>query len=208
MRATRRRRGLGAADAARGGVKTLYPEYRATLNGSITVDALKVPASSSAVSAEKMIAAQSPRDGQVHVLPVQGNVYMLVADGTNITASLGADGVTLVNTGAAADVRQGADGGQRARQDRRRAAAANRCSGSNCPGHVGLVQPLYQCGHHVAGAAPPIRYVINTSAAPDYSGGNEKLATAGSDLEAVDSARPSRTSRAPRCWRTKTCSAA
>ena len=50
---------------------------------------------------EKRIAAQSPRDGQVHVLPVQGNVYMLVADGINITASIGPDGVTLVNTGSA-----------------------------------------------------------------------------------------------------------
>jgi len=58
-------------------------------------------ASRPAVSAEKLIAAQSPRDGEVHVLPVQGNVYMLVADGTNITASVGPDGVTLVNTGAA-----------------------------------------------------------------------------------------------------------
>ena len=35
------------------------------------------------------------------MLPVQGNVYMLVADGTNITASVGPDGVALVNTGSA-----------------------------------------------------------------------------------------------------------
>ena len=48
-----------------------------------------------------MIADQSPRDGEVHVLPVQGNIYMLVADGTNITVSVGPEGVTLVNTGSA-----------------------------------------------------------------------------------------------------------
>ena len=36
------------------------------------------------------------------MLPVQGNVYMLVADGVNLTASVGAEGVLLVNTGAAA----------------------------------------------------------------------------------------------------------
>ena len=35
------------------------------------------------------------------MLPVQGNVYMLVADGINVTASVGPDGVLLVNTGAA-----------------------------------------------------------------------------------------------------------
>ena len=55
----------------------------------------------SAISAAKKIAEQSPRDGEVHVLPVQGNVYMLVADGTNITASVGPEGVALVNTGSA-----------------------------------------------------------------------------------------------------------
>ena len=50
----------------------------------------------SAISAAKKIADQSPRDGEVHVLPVQGNVFMLVADGTNITASIGPEGVALV----------------------------------------------------------------------------------------------------------------
>ena len=73
----------------RGGVKTLYPEYRAVLNGAAKVDALTVPSSRSANDVAKRIADQSPRDGQVHVLPVQGNIYMLVADGTNITASVG-----------------------------------------------------------------------------------------------------------------------
>ena len=65
------------------------------------VDSLTVPSSKSANDVAKRIADQSPRDGQVHVLPVQGNVYMLVADGTNITASVGTDGIALVNTGSA-----------------------------------------------------------------------------------------------------------
>src|SRR5262245_1295799 len=65
-------------EPTRGGVKTIYPEYKATLNGSGDAASLKVPLSRSAVSASKNIAEQSPRDGQVHVLPVQGNIYMLV----------------------------------------------------------------------------------------------------------------------------------
>ena len=43
--------------------------------------------------------AQSSNDGNVHVLKVQGNVYMLVGAGGNITAQVGKDGVFLVNAG-------------------------------------------------------------------------------------------------------------
>jgi cyclase len=167
--------------AARGGLKTLYPEYRSTLNGSVAVEALAVPASRSAVSAEKMIAAQSPRDGQVHVLPVQGNVYMLVADGTNITASLGPDGVTLVNTGAA----QMSDKVLAAVAELARRivapAAANACYGAHCPGRWGWSSPYINAVITSPSPAPPIRYVINTSASPDYSGGNATIATSGSN---------------------------
>ena len=92
-------------EPTRGGVKTLYPEYRAAVSGlkvdAARVDAMTVPSARSANDIAKRIAEQSPKDGQVHVLPVQGNIYMLVADGTNITASIGQDGIAVVNTGAA-----------------------------------------------------------------------------------------------------------
>src|SRR5947209_7028698 len=38
---------------------------------------------------------------EIHVLPVQGNVYMLVGAGGNITLQIGDDGVLLVDTGLA-----------------------------------------------------------------------------------------------------------
>ncbi len=41
-------------------------------------------------------------DGEVHVLPAQGNVYMLVGAGANITVQIGKDGVLLVDAGSAA----------------------------------------------------------------------------------------------------------
>jgi cyclase len=41
-------------------------------------------------------------NSQIHVLPVQGNIYMLVGDGANITAQVGNDGVLLVDAGTAA----------------------------------------------------------------------------------------------------------
>src|SRR2546422_630087 len=39
--------------------------------------------------------------GDVHILPVKGNVYMLVGAGGNIALQIGEDGVLLVDTGTA-----------------------------------------------------------------------------------------------------------
>ena len=38
---------------------------------------------------------------EVHILPVQGNIFMLVGAGGNITVQTGSDGVLLVDTGLA-----------------------------------------------------------------------------------------------------------
>jgi cyclase len=48
--------------------------------------------------------AQQPQkrsDDEVHVLPVQGNIYMLVGAGGNIAVQTGDDGILLVDTGTA-----------------------------------------------------------------------------------------------------------
>jgi hypothetical protein len=162
-----------------GGVKTTYPEYRATLNGSLPESRLTVPASKSAIELEKRIAAQAPRDGDVHVLPVQGNVYMLVVDGNNVTVSVGPDGVLMVNSGPAhmteklqAAVNQLATMTQAQR-------ATNMCAGANCPGSWGWASPYMNA--IISSPAPPrpLRYIINTSATAENTGGNEKLATSG-----------------------------
>jgi len=41
------------------------------------------------------------QDAEVHVLPVQGNIYMIVGAGGNITVQAGKDGVLVVDTGLA-----------------------------------------------------------------------------------------------------------
>ena len=165
--------------AVRGGVETLYPEYRSTLDGSVDPAALTVPSSPSAFSADERVASQSPRDGQVHILPVQGNVYMLVADGTNITASVGEEGVLLVNTGSA----EMSETILAALNELANAVvtppAANTCFGANCPGAWGWSSPFINSVISSTVPAKPIRYIVNTSAAPDHIGGNERLATSG-----------------------------
>jgi cyclase len=85
---------------------------------------------------------QNPANAEIHVLHVQGQVYMLVGDGGNITVQVGKDGVLLVDTGLAA------------MSDR-------------------LLAEIKKLSDQ------PIRYIINTHAHADHTGGNEKVAKAG-----------------------------
>ena len=72
--------------------------------------AIQFPAQPEARQAQR--SARSPNQGrggqppnvdnvELHVLPVQGNVYMLVGAGGNVTLQIGKDGVLLVDTGTA-----------------------------------------------------------------------------------------------------------
>ena len=165
--------------AVRGGSKTLYPEYKSTLNGGVNIAALTVPSSRSAVVPADRIAAQSPKDGQVHVMPVQGNIYMLVADGTNITASIGPDGVMLVNTGSAAMSEKVLTTLNELANNVMASPAPNRCFGTRCPGTWGWSSPYLNAVINSPTPAKAIRYIVNTSDAADHAGGNERLAAAG-----------------------------
>lgn len=167
------------AEAARGGAKTLYPEYRSVLDGSTNIANLTVPTSRSAVPVDQQIADQSPKDGEVHVLPVQGNVYMLIADGTNVTVSLGAEGVLLVNTGSAKMTDKVLAAVNQLANTTVNPPTTNTCFGANCPGAWGWASPYMNAVISSPGPAKPVRYIINTSSAPEHVGGNEKIATSG-----------------------------
>jgi len=107
---------------------------------------------------------------------VQGNVYMLIADGTNITASVGRDGIAIVNTGSA----QMTDKVLTALSELAKSVvsppATNTCFGANCPGMPSWSSPYFNAVVASPRPARPIRYIVNTSAAPEHVGGNEKLA--------------------------------
>ncbi|MDR2214223.1 MAG: hypothetical protein LBE59_00085 [Nevskiaceae bacterium] len=170
-------------EPTRGTLKSTYPEYRtAVLNGKVDaakVDALSVPVSKSVTDIAARVAAQSPKDGQVHVLPVQGNIFMLVADGVNITASVGPDGTAIVNTGAANMSDKVLAALDQIASSAVNPAGPNNCAGPFCPQAWGWSSPYINA---VISSPPPlrgVRYVFNTSAAPEHVGGNEKLAAAG-----------------------------
>ncbi len=164
-------------EAARGGVKTIYPEFRSTLNGSITSANLTVPSSKASFSPDKSIADQSPKDGAVHILPVQDNIYMMVADGNNITVSVGPEGVAMVNTGPAAMSDKILAALNQLSAAIAAAPATNKCFGANCPQTWGWSSPYMNSIISSPAPPKPIRFVMNTSAAPENTGGNEKFAS-------------------------------
>jgi cyclase len=95
-------------------------------------------------------AAATPADpalanAEVHILKVQGNVYMIVGPGANTTLQIGDSGVLVVNT--------------------QYAEVSDKI--------IAEIRKLTD---------KPIRYIINTSADPDETGGNAKISKAGAPV--------------------------
>ncbi len=90
--------------AALGGPETMYPQFLAKLKSTdpaaadaeVKAEILPAPGPPQASRAVD----PNPHDGQIHVLPVQGNLYMFVGDGGNIAVQTGVQGAFVVDTGA------------------------------------------------------------------------------------------------------------
>src|SRR5262249_9063520 len=108
-----------------------------------------------------------------------GNLFMLVADGNNITVSVGQEGVLVVNTGSATMSDKILDAIKQVSTFVTSQTSANNCAGASCPGIWGWSSPYINSVISSPAPPKPIRYIINTSAAPEHIGGNEKVAAAG-----------------------------
>jgi cyclase len=89
--------------AALGGPETMYPEFEKVIKNPPPEP--KDPLALDEVTPEpqkNMAQNPNPTDGEVHILPVQGDIYMLVGAGGNITVQVGEMGVLIVDTGLAA----------------------------------------------------------------------------------------------------------
>jgi glyoxylase-like metal-dependent hydrolase (beta-lactamase superfamily II) len=82
--------------AIRGGAETIYPEFRAKLQQANAAPAGLTPAA----ALNKPLALSRPAG--VQTWPVRDHIHLIVGAGGNITASVGPDGVLLVDAGNAA----------------------------------------------------------------------------------------------------------
>ncbi len=82
-----------------GGAASIQPEIVSTLAAAKDDPSLERPSRSQATS--KAVLTE-PTDGEIHIQPVRGNIYMLVGDGGNIVVQVGNEGVFVVDTGTGA----------------------------------------------------------------------------------------------------------
>jgi glyoxylase-like metal-dependent hydrolase (beta-lactamase superfamily II) len=87
---------------ALGGTATIYPEFMAKLKDPAAAEATATAELTPAPGPPQPSRAvdPDPHDGEIHILPVQGNVYMLVGDGGNIAVQTGNEGVLVVDSGS------------------------------------------------------------------------------------------------------------
>jgi glyoxylase-like metal-dependent hydrolase (beta-lactamase superfamily II) len=81
-----------------GGAASIQPEIVSTLVAAKDDASLERPSRSAPATSRAM--PTEPTDGEIHILPVRANVYMLVGAEGNIVVQVGDEGVFVVDTGS------------------------------------------------------------------------------------------------------------
>jgi glyoxylase-like metal-dependent hydrolase (beta-lactamase superfamily II) len=153
--------------------RSFHPSYARRAVCAAAVAWLLVSAAFAA-QAQQRTAQRGESVAELHWWPVRKNIWMLVGAGTNITASVGPDGVLLVNSGNAQA------------SERVIAAIKDLQTQLNAFGFLDVMTPQ-RGGAETRSRFPvnthappkPVRYIINASSLPHAIGGNEKTAASG-----------------------------
>ena len=141
---------------------------------SLAVAVCLLASSHPAAAQQRAVQGAGEGTGELNWWPVRKNIWMLVGAGTNIAASVGPDGVMLVNAGTAD------------KSPRVIAEIKDLQARLNAFGFLDVLQPP-RGGSETRSRFPlntqappkPVRYIINTSSLPHSVGGNEAVAASG-----------------------------
>lgn len=154
--------------ATQGGAETTYPDFLQKMQALEPAKPADRPLPAGAVPPAAAGSASAPPG--IRVLRVRNQIYLLQGAGANITASIGPDGVLLVDAGQSqltGDLLTAIRGLQRELDFR-----------DPVPGG-GAETRSSVAGRHIEAPPKPIRYIVNTQSGPDHSGGNAALRKAG-----------------------------
>ncbi len=137
------------------------------------------------------------QNADLHVMPIRGNVFLIVGGGSNVTVSAGVDGVLLVDAGSAAM----ADKMLETIGDIDRATSEpgrlTTCVGPSCypSGSLGpftafgWAGPSYNAVIASPKAPKPIRWILQTTVDAEHTGGTPKIAMAGKTYNGGEAGR-------------------
>ncbi|HEY3162264.1 MAG TPA: hypothetical protein VGJ78_25075 [Vicinamibacterales bacterium] len=141
--------------------------------------------------------ALAAQNAELHVMPIRGNVFMIVGGGSNVTVSAGVDGILLVDAGSAAM----ADTMLATVTEIDRATSEpgrlTTCVGPSCypAGSLGpftafgWAGPSYNAVIASSKAPKPIRWILQTTIDAEHTGGTPKLALAGKTYNGGEAGR-------------------